>query len=60
MVIIKNLSMKRRKPSHTVGMQVAAAPVENSMEVPQEIKNIEFPCDPENPLLGKYVEKTII
>ena len=52
--------MKRRKPSHTVGMQVAAAPVENSVEVPQEIKNIKFPRDPENPLLGKYVEKTII
>ena len=41
-------------------MQVAAAPVENSVEVPQEIKNIKFSRDPENPLLGKYVEKTII
>ena len=41
-------------------MQGAAAPVKNSMEVPQKTKHIEFLCDPENPLLGKYVEKTII
>ena len=30
------------------------------MEVPQKTKNIELLCDPENPLLGIYVEKTII
>ena len=41
-------------------MQGAAAPVESRMEVPQKTKHIESPCDPENPLLGKYVEKTII
>ena len=52
-----------------MGMQIGAGSMENSMEVPQKIKNRIFnsidddpviPYDPAIPLLGIYPEKTII
>ena len=36
-----------------VGMQAGKVTLENSMEVPQEVK-IELPCDPAIALLGIY------
>ena len=40
-----------------VGMQIGAATMENSMEVPKKFK-IELPYDPAIPLLGIYLKKT--
>ena len=42
-----------------VGMQIGAATMENNMEVPQKLK-IELPYGPAIPLLGIYLDKTII
>ena len=42
-----------------VGMQIGAAAMENNMEVPQKLK-IELPYGPAIPLLGIYLDKTII
>ena len=42
-----------------VGLYIGAATMENSMEVPYKNK-INLPCDPEIPLLGIYLEKTVI
>ena len=39
-------------------MQIGAATMKNSMEVPQNLK-IELPYDPANPLLDIYPDKTI-
>ena len=39
-----------------VGLQMGAATVENSMEVPQELK-LELSYDPAIPLLGFYLKK---
>ena len=39
-----------------VGMQIGAATVESSMEIPQKIKN-GLPYDPEIPLLGIYMKE---
>ena len=42
-----------------VRMEIDTATMENSMEVIKELK-IELPYDPAIPLLGIYLEKTII
>ena len=41
-----------------VGMQTGAVTLENSMEVPQKIKNLELPYDPAIALLGIYPRDT--
>ena len=38
-----------------VGMQIAIATMENSMEIPQKIKELSY--DPAIPLLGIYLKK---
>jgi len=43
----------------TLGMQIDRTTVKNSMVVPSKL-TIEIPYDPEIPLLGIYLEKTII
>jgi len=40
-------------------MEIGATTMENSAEVPQKLK-IELPYDPAIPLLGIYLEKTVI
>ena len=40
-------------------LQIGATTMENSIEVPQNLK-IELPYDPEIPLLGIYPDKTLI
>ena len=40
-------------------MEVAAATMENKMQVPQKLK-LEPPCEPAIPLLGIYPSKTVI
>ena len=44
-----------------VGIQIVAAPVESSMEIPQKLK-MDLPFDPAIPLLGMYPKelKTLI
>ena len=44
-----------------VGMQIGAATVESSMEIPQKLK-MDLPFDPVIPLLGIYLKepKTLI
>ena len=41
-----------------VGMQTGAVTLENSMEVPQKIKNLELPYDPAIALLSIYPRDT--
>ena len=48
--------MEKRETSYTEG---GTTTVENSMEVSKKLK-IELPNDPAIPLLGIYLEKTII
>ena len=52
--------MEKKEPYYTVGGNVnwCISTVENSMEIPQEIK-IELPFDPAIPLLGICPEKTM-
>ena len=47
---------KKRNPYALVGMQIGAAMVENSMDIPQKIKN-GTAYDPMIPLLGIYLQK---
>ena len=47
---------KRNPPTLLVGMQTGAATLENSMEVPEKIKN-RTTHDPAIPLLGIYPKK---
>ena len=42
-----------------MGMQIGTTTMENSIEVLKELK-IELPYDPAVPLLGMYLEETII
>ena len=42
-----------------MGMQIGTTTMENSIEVLKELK-IELPYDPAVPLLGVYLEETII
>ena len=46
-----------RNPTLLVGMQIGAAILENSVEVPQKIK-IDLPYDPAVALLGIYLRDT--
>ena len=46
-------------PTQLVGIHVGITVMENSMQIPQKL-NIELPQDPEMPLLGINLEKTII
>ena len=39
-----------------VGMQAGTVTLENSMEVPQDVKNLEVPYDPAITLLGIYAK----
>ena len=46
-------------PTQLVGIHVGTTVMENSMQIPQKL-NIELAQDPEMPLLGINLEKTII
>ena len=51
---------RKGKPSTLlVGMKIGIATMENSMEVLKKLKG-ELPYDPAIPLVGIYLEKTII
>ena len=50
---------KGKPPTLLVGMKIGTATMENSMEVLKKLKG-ELPYDPAIPLLGIYLEKTII
>ena len=50
--------MEKKEPSYTVvGMQVGAATLENSVEIPKKLK-IELPYGPAIALLGIYPKDT--
>ena len=57
---------KRDPYTVSVGMQVGAVTVENSMEVPQKTKKKKkrklkkLACDPATPLLGIYSDRILI
>ena len=49
---------KKRNPfALFVGMQIGAATVESSMEIPQKLET-DLPYDPGIPLLGVYLKKS--
>ena len=48
---------KQNPCASLVGMEMGAATMENSMEVPPKLK-IELPYDPAIPLTGIYLKKT--
>ena len=51
-------SVEKIEPSYIVGGN-SVATMENSMEITQKTKN-SITCDPAIPLLGMYLDKTII
>ena len=51
------MQRKGNPPTLLVGMQAGAATLEDSMEVPQKVKN-RIPYDPVIPLLGIYLRNT--
>ena len=55
--MLERVWRKWNPPTLLVGMEIGAATVENSMEVPQKTKNN---WDPAIPLLGIYPDKTLI
>ena len=56
--MLERVGRKGNPPTLLVGMQVGAATVENSVEVPKKKKlNIELRYDPAVLLLGIYLEK---
>ena len=57
--MLERVWRKGKPPTLLVGMKIGTATTENSMEVLKKLKE-ELPYDPAIPLLGMYLEKTII